>query len=607
MSRLISRRGLLASGAWWGAARAERPNILWITCEDLSPILGCYGDRYACTPHLDRLASEGVRFERAFASASVCGPARSCLITGMTATALGTMHLRGMQPLPAGVTCFPEYLRRAGYYASNNEKQDYNFVAPAAAWDESSDRAHYRNRRPGQPFFAVFNLMATHQGQIRYSRAEFERVSATLPAPQRRDPAQAPLPPYYPDTPLTRLNIAELYTQTTIMDAQAGGILNELERAGLAEETIVFWFSDHGTGLPRAKRWLHESGTRVPLIARFPKKYAHLAPGRAGTVSRRMVSFADFAPSMLALAGLEAPEYMQGAPFVGPKPGREREYVFFHSDRVGEVVECGRAVRDGRYRYIRNFLPHRPRMQHSVYSELGLVRQELRRLGAEGKLRGEEALLLAPTIPTEELYDHQADPHEIRNLAGRPEHAATLRRMKQRLFAWMEETRDTGLLPEADMQERARGGSPREMEWPVRRVLAAADRVGRGQEQEKELRALLGDADAAVRYWGVVGLTCLGLPAEEVLGDASASVRIAAAESALRCGPSSAAREVLEKELLSADSVVALNAANAFWYLGEQARASAPALRRALAEKGGPAVQRGYARDAMQKTLDRLG
>lgn len=615
MHGTISRRSLIASGAALSfSAAARQPNILWITCEDLSPILGCYGDRYASTPNLDRLASQGVRYSHAYSAASVCAPARSSLITGMFATSLGTMHLRGMQPLPPGVTCFPEYLRKAGYYCTNNVKQDYNFVAPPGSWDESSESALWRKRRPGQPFFSVFNIMATHQGQIRYSREEFEKVSASLKPEQRRDPARAPVPPYYPDTPVTRLNIAELYTQTTLMDSRAGQILAELEDDGLARDTIVFFFSDHGTGLPRGKRWLHESGTRVPLIVRFPEPMASLAPGRPGTVESRMVSFVDFAPTVLALAGVPAPAYMQGAPFLGAKPAKPRETVHFIRDRVDEVLEISRSVRDRRYQYIRNYLPHRPRMQHSDYSEHGLVRKELRRLHAEEKLQGDQAWLMEPAKPAEELYDTQTDPHQLRNLAGSPAHAAILERLRTDLRAWMIRTRDTGLLPEPDMMARAKGGSPKDIrDFPIERILDAAELVGRGAQHLGRLQELLGDSDAAVRYWALTGLTVLkeaAAPAadaiEKALDDSAASVRIAAAEAALGLRASSKAQKALEVEVLREDSIVALQAAIVFWYLGEKARPPAAVLRKALDVKGGEAEQRQYVEWAVKKTLARL-
>lgn len=617
-----TRREFLAAGAAAAlptgipAAAPDRPNILWITCEDMSAILGCWGDSYAHTPNLDGLAREGVRYTRAFSAASVCAPARSSLITGVQANTLGSMHLRGFVPLPRGMNCFTAYLRRAGYYCSNNVKQDYNFTAPADAWDESSNKAHWRNRKPGQPFFSVFNITATHQGQIRYSREQFERISAKLAPEERRDPARAPLPPYYPDTPLVRLNIAELYTQATLMDKRAGEILAQLRADGLAENTIVFFFSDHGTGLPRGKRWLHDSGTHVPLIVRFPEKFSRLAPAKPGTSVDRLVTFIDFAPSVLGLAGVEPPAYMQGSAFLGARQAKPRECVIATRDRVDEVLEISRTVRGPRYRYIRNYLPHRPRMQHSDYSELGHVRKEVRRLAAAGKLSGTQALLMEPSKPAEELYDTQADPHELRNLAGSAQHRAILEGLRKELRSWMIRTRDTGLLPEDEMIRRAEGGSPAEMpraSYPIERILDAAELVGRGPEHLNKLQALLGDGDSAVRYWAAVGLTALGVrakPASEALRkalqDPAPSVRIAAAEALAGLGAEAEAVPVLSACLLDADPRVALQAAIALWYLGEKARPAVGAMREALSREGGKEPQRGYTVNAIRKTLAAL-
>ena len=610
-----------ASGASAAAfalpAQAPRPNILWITCEDLSPVLGCYGDRYAHTPNLDRLATEGIRFTRAYSAATVCTPARSCLITGVHATSMGSMHLRGLVPLSSGIRCFPEYLREAGYYCSNNQKQDYNFQAPNA-WDESSGKAHWRKRRPGQPFFSVFNCELTHQGRIRYSREEFEKINRELRPEERHDPAKAPVPPYFPDTPLVRMNMAILYTQATLMDKRAGDLLTQLREDGLEDDTIVFFFSDHGTGLPRGKRWLHDSGTRVPLLVRFPKAFRHLAPGSAGSVSDRPVSFVEFPATVLNVAGVKAPSYMQGKAIFGPRASPPAEYVFTTRDRVDEIYEVSRAICDGRYRYIRNYLPHRPRMQHDRYSEAGHVDRELRRLAAENKLHGRAAWLMAPTKPAEELYDMKADPDEFDNLAASPKHAALLERLRTRLRQWIVETRDTGLLPEPDMIERSAGQSPYDMarsgsRYPVERVLGAAELCGRGAGRIPDLRKALADGDAAVRYWGAVGLTALrgqAAPARaeltKALSDSSLSVRIAAAEALCGIGAERDALPVLIEAVGNSDSRVQLLAINTLVYIGEKARPAAAALQRAIDNKTGPAAQRLFVDWIAQRILDRL-
>ena len=579
-------------------SKTARPNILWITCEDISPHLGCYGDTRAITPNLDRLARQGVRYTRAFATASVCTPARSCLITGVYASSLGTQHLRGLQPLPKQVRCFTEYLRESGYYCSNNVKEDYNFTTPKGAWDESSGRAHWRKRKPGQPFFSVFNFTTTHQGQIRYSKEQFERITAQLPPDRRHDPAKVPLPPYYPDTPEVRRNVAQLYTQITKMDKQVGDLLGQLRDDGLARQTIVFYYSDHGTGLPRHKRWIHDSGTHVPLIIRFPDKYHRLAPGKPGTTVDRLVSFVDFAPTVLSLLGLKIPAYMQGRAFLGKQSGQPRQYVFAMRDRVDEVYEFSRAVRDDRYRYIRNYMPHRRRMQHSTYSEHTPIRKELRRLAAEGKLEGTAGWLMSPTKPPEELYDTKNDPHEIRNLAGSPEHREILQRMRGELRRWMIGTRDTALLPEAEMCLRAAGRSPYEVarttgKFPVARILDAAELVRKGPGEARKLIALLGDKDSAVRYWAATGLLVLGDDARDATdplvrasGDDAPNVRFAAAEALCRLGRASRGVPVLIEGLKSRDQRVRLQAAITLAAIGKKAQPAIPQMKQVIARKG---------------------
>jgi arylsulfatase A-like enzyme len=270
------------------AAPNHQPNILWVTAEDLCPDLGCYGDNYARTPHLDALAREGLRYTHAFATASVCSPARSCLITGMYATSLGTQRLRSQFPVPPNVRGFPALLREAGYYTCNNVKTDYNMRDEAAfirdCWNECSPRAHWRGRRPGQPFFAVFNIMTTHQSRLSvWPQAEFEsEVGAKLTPEERHDPARVPLPPYYPDTPEARRAWARYHDCITVMDKEVEALLRELAADGLADDTIVFFYGDNGMGMPRGKRCLWDTGLRVPLLIRFPERFRGLAPAAPG-------------------------------------------------------------------------------------------------------------------------------------------------------------------------------------------------------------------------------------------------------------------------------------------------------------------------------------
>ncbi len=597
------------------AEKADRPNVLWITAEDMSAHLGCYGDEYAYTPNLDRLAEKGIRYTRAFASAPVCTPARSCLITGVFASSLGTEHLRGFQPLPKKMHCFTEFLREAGYYCSNNVKEDYNFTTPKNAWDESSNKAHWRGRKKGQPFFSVFNFMTTHQSQVRYSQQKFDQINAKLKPEERHDPAKVPLPPYYPDTPIVRRIQAQVHTQMTAFDKQAAGLLKQLKEDGLADDTIVFVYSDHGTGLPRHKRWLHDSGIRVPLIIYFPKKYRHLAPGKPGTATDRLVSFVDFAPTMLSLLDLKIPDYMQGTAFLGPKTGKPRKYIFAIRDRVDEVYECSRTVRDERYQYIRNFFPHRPRMQYSTFSERTPIRQEVRRLAAEGKLKGDAAWLMGPTKPPEELYDTQADPHEMKNLVDSPKHRETLERLRAALRDWMIDTRDTGLLAEVEMCRRVAGGSPYEVarekgKYEIEKILDAAELVGGGPKTCPDLVKLLGDRDAGVRYWAATGLTALGpeaKPAEEALkkalADESVNVRLAAAEALCRTGCEKDGLPVIVKELESKDDRIRLQATIILAALGEKARPAKETMKKIHAQSRGGGHYPMYIRWGLERAL----
>jgi uncharacterized sulfatase len=304
---------VLVAGGNVAGADAPRPNILWISCEDISPNLGCYGDHYACTPHLDRLASQGVRYTNIYGITGVCAPNRSCLITGMYPCSLGSQDMRCVIKLPETVKCFPEYLRAAGYYCTNNAKTDYNFPVPKTAWDECSRKGHWRNRPAGKPFFSVFNLEVSHESQIRVPDELFFKNTARLTPQQRHDPARAPLPPLHPDLPEVRRDWARYYDNITAMDYQAADLLAQLEADGLAEDTIVFFFGDNGAGMPGCKKWVWESGLHVPLLVRFPKKYDRWAPAPPGGVCDRMVSFVDFAPTVLSLAGVSIADAGEGA------------------------------------------------------------------------------------------------------------------------------------------------------------------------------------------------------------------------------------------------------------------------------------------------------
>lgn len=428
-----------------------RPNILWISLEDISPDLGCYGDAYAVTPNIDRLASQGVRFTRAFSHAGVCAPTRSGVITGMYPTTIGTHHMRCKGVPPEYVKCFTEYLRAAGYFCTNDSKTDYNFDAPDTAWDENRPGAHWRHRpKTTQPFFSVINLTTTHESQIRLPDDQLAKRRESLEPHERHDPVRAVLPPYYPDTPVTRLDWARYYDNLSFTDRQVGRILRDLEADGLADSTVVFFWGDHGRGLPRAKRWVYDSGTRIPLIVRWPGQI------EAGSVREDLVCVLDFAPTLLSIAGVASPTHWQGQAFLGPARATPRKYVFAARDRMDEAYDIIRSVRDERFRYIRNYRPEVPYAQRIAYMDEMPTMREWRRMHAAGQLVGPQTIFFSAAKPIEELYDTAADPHEVRNLADDPKYAGELARLREVHERWMRDTQDLGLIAESELNERVR-------------------------------------------------------------------------------------------------------------------------------------------------------
>ena len=585
-------------------ARRIYPNILWITAEDMSPYLGCYGDEFATTPHLDRFAKESVRYTRAFAAAPVCSPSRACLITGVSTVSLGAHQMRSAFPIPDRVKAFPSYLRKAGYFTSNNVKTDYNNGATqrliTEAWHESSGQAHWRSdeRKEGQPFFAVFNDMSTHQSRTTVWPHEvfIREVQSKLPKEEIHDPAKVPLPPYYPDTPVIRREWARMYDCVSVMDRNTGRLLRELEEDGLADNTIVFFYSDHGTGMPRGKRMLHDSGMRVALMVRFPKRYQHLAPSLPGTVNEELVSFVDFPSTALNLAGLAKPGYMQGRSFLGLNRDPEPAYVYGCRDRVDEVFECARSLRSRNYLYIRNYHPHLSHNQPSVFSDLGGTRQEISRLAKDDPQRLNKVQMdyAGPGKPAEAFYDCDSDPHNLVNLLEgtmTAEQQEALRKHRRAYEAERTRLRDPGAIPESEMWKWVRNeGKPLhdillgksdhqpnlEVAWK------AADLVGRSNSAAA--LKLLQSADPSERYWAILALRVGGYEDRgrvvDHLDDISTAVRIEAADWLAQEGKH---REValacLARELVHEDWWVALRACRAIELLGKEARAALPSMK----------------------------
>ncbi len=578
----LSRRAFLASTALAARAETRRPNILWISIEDTSPQLGCYGDALAQTPHIDALARQGVRFTNAYSTIGVCAPSRSSIITGVFPPCLGTQHMRSNAEPPAHIKCFPEYLRQAGYYCTNNSKTDYNFPVPKDAWDANGNRAHWKNRPSDAPFFAVFNLTITHESQILHRGDAHRKVTPRVTGAQRCDPARVTVPPYYIDTPEVRRDLANVYDTIAQMDYQTGDLLTELKQAGLDQETIVFFWSDHGVGLPRSKRWLYQSSTHVPLIVRTPEKFRDGGQGTPDTVNDELVSLMDLGPTVLHLAGVEVPPHMQARAFLGANLTPKRRYVYGFRDRMDERYDMVRSVFDGRYRYIRNFDFDQPLYQYMNTSEENATMTALRSAHEAGLLPARIEKYFHPK-PAEELYDVQADPHEMTNLAPMRAHSAAVAKLRGECRRWMRDTRDLGLIPEAELKALGKRHGTRyeilrapENTGLLDRLLAVADAAAKGGT--RSVAAALSDASPAVRSRAA---QYLGKPhprLKALLKDPSAGVRIAAAQAMGRV-------DLISPALSSEDEWIRLQAALALDRMGLAARQALGDLKKALADK----------------------
>lgn len=570
------------------AHAADRPNILWLTSEDNSPYLGCYGDALAQTPHLDRLATQGVRYRHAFANAPVCSTARTTLITGMYASSLGVQNHRSQVAIPESFKLYPEHLRAAGYYCSNNSKTDYNVASARNIWNESSGKAHFKNRAPGQPFFAVFNFATSHESQV---APKGGKTSFRVP------PEKIPLPPYHTDTPDIRRDWANYYDQMTLMDAQVGKVLAELEQAGLADDTIIFYYGDHGGALPRGKRNIHDSGTRVPLILRFPPKWAHLAPAKPGEWVNDLVSFVDFPATALSLCGVPVPAHYEGRVFLGEKRSAPREHVFLFRGRMDERYDTVRAVRDAEFRYVRNYSPHRPWGQH--YSYPFQVQPSMRSWFGEfaaGRCNETQATYWKPK-PGEEFYALAGDPHEIRSRISDPQHAAHIARLRAALRADILKTRDTGFIPEGMFTKLAGDKTiydySQSQAYPLARILDLADQASDHSPANLPVfLTALDDPHPVLRYWAATGCLILAdkaAPAKAklraLLNDEWPDVRVVAAEALAHLDEKDAAVKTIAAVLKTGnlhEALAAQNALDFMWQAGNVTLAQAQTLLRDL-------------------------
>jgi uncharacterized sulfatase len=619
--------GALLNVLNWTVSAQEavpRPNILWLLAEDFSPHLGCYGDPDAITPAIDALADDGLRYTRAYSHAPVCAPARSTLFTGMSPACLGSQQMRTVVAKPDHVRCFTEYLHDAGYYCFNGmslggkdhnrgvqSKDDFNFRTPSGTWDarftprmtdpEQIRKAHWSACTDGQPFFGLIGFVCTHQSQ--YGRTETPKQARHLiplvKDNELKDRARLTIPPYHPDTPEVREIWGRYKDAATNADHQVARVIEMLKQDGLYDDTIVIFFGDHGHGIPGGKRWLWDSGLRVPLIVRVPEKYQHLLPESRVGVTDRMVSFEDFAPSMLRLGGVPIPDHMEGKPFLGAKSLPKRDLVYGIRDRIDGVYELIRSVRDERYHYMRNFFPHDGAHAEWIEWEWAPhMLRSMRELHNRGALSGRQDMFFANSRPAEELYDMTNDPDQMYNLADDPKHQSALMRLRNACFEHMKQIGDLGLLPEYECWKRAEGRTQHDIATdprlnPVDRLLAAAVLTGqRDPANLPELVKLLDDADAGVRWWGTVGLAALGKDAEpatealrQTLRDEAPDPRIGAAQALCTLGHEQEALPVLIKALQHESIFVRLRALNALLRIGDKARPALPHVRAARMDR----------------------
>ena len=502
--------------SWMPAlSRADsRPNILWITSEDNGTELGCYGDTYADTPNIDGLAARSLQFKTCWSNAPVCAPARTTIISGMYATSLGGHHMRSGVRLPDDMRLYPQVFRDAGYFCTNRSKTDYNFAKESsdAGWNENGGKAHWRNRpNKDTPFFSVFNFTISHESKIR-----------NQPHTLVHDPDKAPVPSYQPNVPEVRRDWAQYYDRLTEMDVQVGGVLAELEEDGLADSTIIFYYGDHGSGMPRSKRWPFDSGLRVPLLVHVPDQFKSNAPKgyQAGGESAQVVAFVDLAPTALSMAGIEPPENMQGQAFGGEYRKPAKDFIFGYRGRMDERIDLVRSCTDGRFVYMRHFYPDRPYLKHVDYMFQTPTTRIWKEMFDQGKLSAIQAKVWKEK-PVEELFDLQTDPDETKNLAAdevwvqNPSNAAQLAKMRDATKQWMKDTLDVGVMPEAVMHAWAGKQAPRAFALKKSKLIERVVDVAWESTEawsvcdEMRIKKLIrySEADSLpIRFWGAQGL-----------------------------------------------------------------------------------------------------
>lgn len=574
---------LITLGVDGFAQQVKQPNILWLTFEDTSPqFIGCYGNEMVHTPVMDGLAKEGTRFTNAYSTGTVSSPSRFCLITGCRPGRYGTGNHRSNYEIPEFVHGFPEYLKQAGYYTSNNSKTDYNHKKhkemTSNTWNESSNTATWRGRRPGQPFFAVFNSNHSHQSRTMTNPWEvYEKQVLAELDPQRKLSVddKFEMPPFFNDTPEMRKQVSRIYNSISLTDQQFGDILNDLEKDGLKDSTIVFVFSDHGEGMPRGKGSSLGTGYKVPFILWIPEMYKHLSPWGSGIITEELVSFEDFGATVLSLAGVDIPSYIEGTPFLPNKRKESKKYVFGACDASDSNVELSRSVMDGRYIYTRVFTSYQPFVRWISYYDHADIQKLMRKDYVTGMLNPTQAEIMKPRV-AEYLYDLVADKWETNNLATHPEYQKKVRELRNALKKNLIETKDANFLPEYTLSMQQEKTIPYYLRldksvYPVEEVIETAMLCGLGVDVVAEQMKKACSQNPIVSYWASVGLFSQRInlksyinEIEELLPKLTYSpAQILLAAAILNVEENKMARRVIQEGLLSPNDFLAIYALNA--------------------------------------------
>ena len=563
----------------------DKPNILWITIEDTSPqFVGCYGNPWVKTPTIDSLAKKGIRFTSAFATGPVCSSSRSSIITGLPTEILGTGHHRSQYNIPDEIKGFPYYLRKAGYYTSNNKKTDYNignvkrFINEA--WDDCSGEAGWWNRKGNQPFFSVFNFLSSHQSRTMTNPWLWyeKNVLHKLNTEEQTTPEEFDMPPFYRDTEQMRRHFSRVYNSINLTDKEISKLLARLESSGLKESTIIFFYADHGEGIPRGKTNPIALGYRVPFIIWFPEKYQHLNPWGSRVVTDELVSFHDLAPTILSIANVDIPDYMTGRPILGSKRTKSDKFIYMSRNRIDETPDLARSVTDGKYIYTRVFLPRYPVLKYQKYGDVSDIVQIIRHDYLKGYLNDVQSKMLEAR-PVEYLFDIENDSWEINNLANDKNYHKVLKKFHNEMLKRAITIKDVHFLTEKMMVDNAGETTPMEIRQdeailPIKEVVEMADWVGRGEAYLNEQIKGLSHSSPLIRYWALVGLnmqsknvlrTYMG-KISPLMQDDDVSVAIEAASLLESKFNSEKAVHLLKEKALNDDTDVALMALQKMQY-----------------------------------------